>query len=90
MSGSYSNLIEPFCVPDVYCTELAKAERIGPCVRLVFTVPQSSVYGDSNRTEQAVVAKLVIPATALQSIAELLISDISELRPMPESARVLS
>ena len=58
MSGPCGNLIEPFSAPDVYCTELARAERVGPCVRLVFSVPQSSFYGDSTRAEQAVVAKL--------------------------------
>ena len=36
------NLIEPYAVSDAFCTDLARIERIGPCVRLIFSVRQSA------------------------------------------------
>ena len=76
-----TDLLESYSVPDAFCTDLARIERIGPCVRLIFSAPQSGPSGDTWRTENHVIAKLVLPADALPRIARALLADTAE---MPE------
>jgi hypothetical protein len=78
MTDDVSNLCEPALIPDSFCTDLTRIERIGPCVRLTFTVPQGASFG-SARTENHVIAKLVLPADALPRIARALLADAAEI-----------
>ncbi len=77
-------LIEPFSIPDVFCLTLAKIERGGPLVRLVFATPQSPNFGEGDGpAENAVVARLLVPAEALASIADRLLGEPRTLRADP-------
>ena len=70
-SYALPNLIESCAVSDAFCTDLARIERVGPCVRLVFSVRQGAPHDDTLQTENIVIAKLVLPADALPRIASL-------------------
>lgn len=54
----YENLIERFAVPDIFCADLVKVEKLGPCARLTFAVRQTS---HTDGLEYQVVARLVVP-----------------------------
>jgi hypothetical protein len=62
--ASKPELYEPSCTAEIFCSELAIVERIGPCLRLIFAVEQTSVDG-RGRKERAVTARLIIPAEAV-------------------------
>lgn len=62
--------IETVAIPDAFCTALVRVERIGPCRRLVFTVPDDSAPESPLRV---ITAKLIIPAEALPVIAAQLL-----------------
>jgi hypothetical protein len=57
----------------VFCGELSKIETIGPCSRLIFSVPQQSLFSDGTN-ERIVVAKIVLPTNILASMAESLLA----------------
>lgn len=60
---------DAYGVAEVFATELATLENLGPCYRLMFTVAQTNYKG---APELAPVIKLVIPAEAvLQMLADL-------------------
>jgi hypothetical protein len=64
-----TELIEPFCIQDVFATELAKVERVGrSTVRLIFAVPDR-VPSAGDRSFGTVVAKIVVEESALAEIA---------------------
>ncbi len=62
--------VETIALPDAFCTALARVERVGPCRRLVFTVPDDSAPGSPLRV---ITAKLMLPAEALAEIAAQLL-----------------
>lgn len=62
--------IEPFALQDVFCTALVRIERIGPCRRLVFAVPDD-IAPDCR--QMTVTAKLMLPAEVLAEIAAQLL-----------------
>ena len=65
--ASKPELYEPSCTAEIFCSELAIVERIGPCLRLIFAVEQTSVDG-RGRKERAVTARLIIPAEAVPAM----------------------
>jgi hypothetical protein len=52
-------------VPDVFCNAIAQVDKIGSCFRFTFVVPELSC---NDAISQIIVAKLVIPAEALEEI----------------------
>ena len=65
-------VVENSLVADVFCAELVRTERIGPCCRLTFATPQCS--GGNGTVIRAIVARLIVPAEELQVIARDLLS----------------
>jgi hypothetical protein len=66
-------LSEPVPIQDIFCSELVKVEKIGPCVRLVFAVEQTLYCGVESMqsvVELTIIAKLVIPAELTQALIE--------------------
>jgi hypothetical protein len=49
---------------DLYCARLSRIDRLGPCCRLIFTVPTTDGTNYHN-----VVAKLVMPAEFMVTLA---------------------
>ena len=47
MDDAMRNVIEPCPVDDVFCTELVKVTRIGPCLRLLFVVSHRDEFESS-------------------------------------------
>jgi hypothetical protein len=72
---------EPFAIQDIFATELAALESLGPCYRLIFAVTQAGYDGS---TERVAVSKLVISADALQ---KMLIDMPLMLRSLPEKPK---
>ena len=62
----HTPISEPVPILDTFVTELAVAEVLGPCVRLIFVVRQNSLYGEG--AERVVVAKLVVPAEVVKHL----------------------
>jgi hypothetical protein len=54
--------------PDVFVTELTAVEALGPCVRLVFTVPTQQ--GTEAFRER--IASIVVPHEALNAMVQML------------------
>jgi hypothetical protein len=64
------NVIEPCPIDDVFCTELVKVTRVGPCLRLVFTTPQAE---HDNSQIRVIVARLIIPAEEAATVARTIL-----------------
>lgn len=62
-------LVEPCPIPDIFCSDLAMVEQLGPCRRLIFYVDIAEFDGGQARQ---MVAKLVIPEGVLAGIAAAL------------------
>jgi len=62
---------EPFVIQATFADALARVEHIGPCRQLVFSLIDQSSPGTPVR---AVVAKLILPAEALQAVAAQLLA----------------
>ena len=60
-----TEVIEPAVIDDVFCTGLAKVQRLGPCLRLIFTVEDPSNWPDY----KVLVANLIVPAEEAANIA---------------------
>jgi hypothetical protein len=69
---------ESFAIQDIFATELAALENLGPCYRLTFAVTQAGYDGS---TERVAVSKVIIPAHALH---QMLIEVPVMLRTLPE------
>jgi hypothetical protein len=65
-----SDVIETVAIPDVFCLDLARTERLGPCTRLVFTIDEAG-FGEPWR---AVVAKIIVPTESLRAIASAIMA----------------
>lgn len=65
------NVIEPAIIQDVFCTDLVKVERLGPCARLTFATKQSTTEMESG-VEYVVVARIVLPADMLATLGATL------------------
>jgi hypothetical protein len=63
-------------VPDIYAAELTAIEALGPCVRLVFTVPRQSNW----EAFREVVANVILPVTALLDIGQIIVRPAREIR----------
>jgi hypothetical protein len=83
-------LIEPVMTADIFCSELARIEKIGPCARLIFSVQQYGIYGENPAAERAVVARLVLPIQALTTLARQLSTPINECAATGESATAMN
>lgn len=59
---------EPYPIADTFCSEVVSVQRIGPCVRLVFAVPQEMWSDGDACAQRAIVAKLVLPAEAAETL----------------------
>lgn len=59
-------LCEVGLVPEAFCTELARIDTVGPCVRLTFAVLKRN--GPDGELHREVVLYLVMPAEALADI----------------------
>jgi hypothetical protein len=59
-------LVEPSPIQDVFVTELAAIMRLGPNLRLTFSVPEIDIH--DGRPERVVMVKLVIPAEAVPAM----------------------
>jgi hypothetical protein len=60
-------VMEPGVTPDTFATELVACHRLGGNLRLTFAVQQRMFDGTPDGTpERVVVAKLVLPADAVQ------------------------
>ena len=57
-------LIDQAC--DMYCHDLARIDVLGPCRRLVFTIPSLESPG-----YQSVVIKLILPAELMMTLGYL-------------------
>ena len=80
MTAPEMELLESTYVADVFADRLAKVERIGPCVRLIFAVPDS-ICGSR---QISVVARLVLPVDCLADVAQLLAATFAErMTPQP-------
>jgi hypothetical protein len=62
-------LVEPCPVSDVFCSNMAMVEQLGPCRRLIFYVDVAEADGGLCRQ---IVAKLVIPEGVLAGMAAML------------------
>jgi hypothetical protein len=62
---------------DMYCHGIAKIETLGPCRRIVFTIPDTANPGFQN-----VVIKLILPAELMATLAYMAIGvDQSTISP---------
>lgn len=69
---------EPCPIQDTFCTTLVRVERLGPCLRLVFAVPDSApLAGDPM---MVVIGKIVVPADQIAAIAAKLLDVPAEVR----------
>lgn len=58
--------IEPSIVPDIFASGLAEAEDLGDGnIRFTYYVKQKSFIDISNGTEHVIVARIIMPFTAL-------------------------
>lgn len=69
--GREIETIEPFAIQATFADALARVEHIGPCRQLVFSLIDQGSPGTPVR---AIVAKLILPAEALQAIAAQLLA----------------
>ena len=60
-----TDLIEMYAIPDTFCEEVYRVDRIGPCHRLIFTAR------DYSCETRCVVAKLILPSERLLDLAAL-------------------
>lgn len=59
-------LIEPAIVPDIFVSGLADAEDLGDGnIRFTYYTRQKSFHDHSNSIEHVIVARIVVPFTAL-------------------------
>jgi hypothetical protein len=65
-----NELLEQYCVTDVFCEGLARIDHVGPCRRLIFIVRDITSPGYKN-----VVAKIIVPAEAMFEIAQMVAAD---------------
>jgi hypothetical protein len=63
----HDNIIDPG-ITDVFCMELGRVERLGPCTRLTFCVWEHN----SDEPDRMVTAKLILPTEALAGIIQQL------------------
>jgi hypothetical protein len=63
-------LIEQYCISDVFCEGLARIDQIGPCRRLIFMVRDTMSPGI-----KTVTAKIVVPAEVMFEIAQMIAAD---------------
>jgi hypothetical protein len=63
-------ITESYPIQDVFADSMPRMERLGPCVRLLFTVTSAADYAGTPM--QCIVAKIILPAEALQMIARQL------------------
>jgi hypothetical protein len=82
-------VLEPIPLEHVFCTDFRKVERIGACIRLTFTAPESytSQLGRSGYLRPA--ATIIVPAENMRAIAKRLVAvaDALEIKEMFEAAR---
>jgi hypothetical protein len=89
----YENLFEPCSIADIFCTDLVKVEKLGPCARLTFGVRQSRSDGHGGlELEYQVVAKIIIPGDMLVTIGVDLVQrpDLTREAKMTEPGRDLN
>jgi hypothetical protein len=60
-----SPITEALAIQDIFATELAALETLGPCYRLTFAVTQAGYDGG---TERVAVSKMVVSADTLQQM----------------------
>lgn len=72
MASGALTVVEPVVIPDVFVTHLVRTEKIGPTTRLVLAVPHDHTL--------VVTAKIILPDSALQDIAEQLMGLIHSLK----------
>jgi hypothetical protein len=66
-------LFEFGTVPRQFCTELARIERMGPCVMLVWAVEQQqALEGSPGPTERLIESRLIIPADRLPAVVAMI------------------
>jgi hypothetical protein len=82
-----NDYIEMVPIMDVFCDELVDIERLGPCSRLTFTLPQKIDHGPEDRPVH-VVARLIIPTENLPMVAQAMLR-APEANTVPPSAEVL-
>ena len=78
-------------VPDIFCSGLGAIERLeGNCLRLYFYVSQTAEDG-SNRRDKIVVARLVVPASAVPIAVLQMIAAAGEntSQPIPLAPEML-
>jgi hypothetical protein len=85
-------LSEPVPIQAIFCSELVKVERIGPCVRLVFAVEQTLYCGTKNESisERTIIAKLVIPADLVQGLIDGLAAPEAPRPSGPPDLRIIN
>lgn len=66
-------IVEDCVIPDIFCAELVRIDRIGPCCRLTFAVPQRKEEEHGSEV-RAIVARLIVPYEELQAMARDLLS----------------
>jgi hypothetical protein len=67
-------VIEPVPIDDVFCTDLVRVERIGPCLRLSFATPQKGFgIGEDAASYKVIVARLVVPEGDTTTVARMLL-----------------
>jgi len=54
-----------YCIPDTFCEEVYRIDRIGPCHRLIFTAR------DYSCETRVIVSKLILPSERLLDLATL-------------------
>lgn len=59
-------IIDAYGVPELFATEMAALENLGPCYRLTFTTQQTNYKGEA---ELGVVVRIILPAEAVQAMA---------------------
>ena len=85
MDDAMHNVIEPCPVDDVFCTELVKVRRVGPCLRLVFTTPSAEFDCGECRV---VVARLIIPAEEAATIARTILEGPPQQSAPPKGPKM--
>lgn len=72
--------IEPCPILDTFCTEMARAEVLGPNVRLSFSVAKKSFpyQGIEPKTEHELVARVIIPRDYIRHLVRQLQAVVGE------------